>query len=116
MDPRLRQRGQVRDSAWVAGLTGLLNLSSWPKSMRVIARKERPDPGAQLRFTDVDGYRITCLAISAKTGLEARCPSQRGLDPGRRLRRTGARNRSPDATADSDHIRRTGFMIKSRGR
>ena len=27
--------------------------------MRVIVRKERPHPGAQLRFTDVDGHRFT---------------------------------------------------------
>jgi hypothetical protein len=26
--------------------------------MRVIARKERPHPGAQLRITDVDGMRV----------------------------------------------------------
>ena len=38
--------GQVRDGAWVAELTGLLDLSSWPKGMRVIVRKERPHPGA----------------------------------------------------------------------
>ncbi len=31
--------------AWVAELTGLLNLAGWPKGMRVIARKERPHPG-----------------------------------------------------------------------
>jgi Transposase DDE domain group 1 len=60
--------GQVRDGAWVAELTGLLDLSSWPKGMRVIARKERPHPGAQLRFTDIDGHRVTCFATSARTG------------------------------------------------
>jgi Transposase DDE domain group 1 len=60
--------GQVRDGAWVAELTGLLDLSSWPKGMRVIVRKERPHPGAQLRFTDVGGHRFTCFATSAKTG------------------------------------------------
>jgi len=35
----------------VADITGLLNLDSWPAGMRVIVRKERPHPGAQLRFT-----------------------------------------------------------------
>src|SRR5450756_3032883 len=38
----------VRDGAWVAELTDLLDLSSWPAGMRVIVRKERPHPGAQL--------------------------------------------------------------------
>ncbi|HTU74252.1 MAG TPA: IS1380 family transposase, partial [Trebonia sp.] len=47
--------GQVRDGAWVADITGMLDLSSWPAGMRVIVRKERPHPGAQLRFTDIDG-------------------------------------------------------------
>jgi hypothetical protein len=60
--------GQARPGAWVAEITGLLGLSSWPKGMRVIVRKERPHPGAQLRFTDIDGHRFTCFATDAKTG------------------------------------------------
>jgi hypothetical protein len=60
--------GQVRKGAWVAELTGLLDLWSWPKGMRVIARKERPHPGAQLRFTDIDGHRFTCFATDARGG------------------------------------------------
>ena len=46
----------------------MLDLSSWPKGMRVIVRKERPHPGAQLRFTDIGGHRFTCFAISTKKG------------------------------------------------
>jgi Transposase DDE domain group 1 len=57
---------QVRDGAWVAELTGMLNLAAWPKGMRVIVRKERPHPGAQLRLTDIDGHRLTCFATSSK--------------------------------------------------
>jgi Transposase DDE domain group 1 len=60
--------GQVRDGAWVADITGLLDLSSWPAGMRVIVRKERPHPGAQLRFTDLDGHRFTAFATDAKRG------------------------------------------------
>ena len=60
--------GQVRDGAWVADVTGLLDLSSWPAGMRVIVRKERPHPGAQLRFTDLDGHRFTAFATDAKRG------------------------------------------------
>ena len=48
----------------VADVTGLLDLSSWPVGMRVIVRKERPHPGAQLRFTDADGMRLTCFATN----------------------------------------------------
>lgn len=62
--------GKVRPGAWVAELTGLLDLAKnkWPKGMRVIVRKERPHPGAQLRITDVDGHRITAFATNTPTG------------------------------------------------
>jgi hypothetical protein len=46
----------------------MLDLSSWPRGMRVIARKERPHPGAQLRITDLDGHRFTCFATSTRSG------------------------------------------------
>ena len=59
---------QPRDGAWVAELTGLLDLDGWPKGMRVIVRRERPHPGAQLRITDIDGHRYTCFATSTKGG------------------------------------------------
>ena len=57
-----------RHGAWVAELTGLLNLTGWPAGMRVIIRKERPHPGAQLTITDVDGHRITAFATNTRTG------------------------------------------------
>ena len=60
--------GVQRPGAWVAELTGMLDLSSWPQGMRVIARRERPHPGAQLRFSDIDGHRFTCFATSTKGG------------------------------------------------
>lgn len=64
--------GQVREGAFVAEVTGLLDLTSWPqrvrKDMRVIIRKERPHPGAQLRITDIDGNRITAFATNTKPG------------------------------------------------
>jgi hypothetical protein len=59
---------QARDGAWVAELTGMLDLSGWPKGMRVIVRKERPHPGAQLRFTDIDGHRFTCFVTGTRPG------------------------------------------------
>jgi hypothetical protein len=66
--PAYDGEGQVRDGAWVADITGLLDLSSWPPGMRVIVRKERPHPGAQLRFTDIDGHRFTAFATDARKG------------------------------------------------
>jgi len=67
-EPAYNAAGHVRPGAWVAELTGLLDLAGWPAGMRVIARKERPHPGAQLRFTDLDGHRFTIFATDAKQG------------------------------------------------
>jgi len=67
-EPAYDAGGQVRPGAWVAELTGLLDLTGWPEGMRVIVRKERPHPGAQLRFTDIDGHRFTCFATSTTRG------------------------------------------------
>ena len=44
------------------------DLTGWPKGMRVIVRKERPHPGAQLRFTDADGLRVTAFATNSSRG------------------------------------------------
>jgi hypothetical protein len=64
--------GQVREGVFVAEVTDLLDLTSWPQrvrqDMRVIIRKERPHPGAQLRITDIDGNRITAFATNTKPG------------------------------------------------
>ena len=57
-----------RDGAWVTELTGLLDLSGWPDGMRVIVRAERPHPGAQLRFTDSDGNRLTAFVTNTTRG------------------------------------------------
>ena len=66
--PALNADGQVRDGADVADLTGMLTLTGWPAGMRVIVRRERPHPGAQLRFEDVDGYRLTAFATNVVRG------------------------------------------------
>jgi len=60
--------GRVREGAWVADITGLPDLDSRPAGMRVIVRRERPHPGAQLRFTDIDGHRFTCFATDTRRG------------------------------------------------
>jgi len=61
--------GSVRDDgAWVAGLTGVMDLTGWPKGMCVIARTERPHPGAQLRITGTGGLRVTAFATNAARG------------------------------------------------
>jgi hypothetical protein len=66
--------GEPRDGAQVAELTAWMPAPlretyrsahhKWPPGMRVIARRERPHPGAQLRLTDHNGWRITCFATN----------------------------------------------------
>jgi hypothetical protein len=67
-EPAYDAGGQVRPGAWVAELTGLADLAAWPDGMRVIVRKERPHPGAQLRFTDLGGHRFTAFATDTRRG------------------------------------------------
>ena len=69
--PRAGQSGpriELRDGAWVAELTGLVDLSAWPPGTRLILRKERPHPGAQLRITDHDGMRVTGFLTTTAPG------------------------------------------------
>lgn len=103
--------GEPRDGAQVAELTAWMptpvtqNRSSrpgpkdWPPGMRVIARRERPHPGAQLRLTDHNGWRITCFATNTKgpgwtlAALEVRHRQRaRCEDRIRGLKDTGLRN------------------------
>lgn len=94
--PAVEADGKVRDGAWVAELTGSL-LDGWPEGMRLIVRRERPHPGAQLRITDADGMRITCFATNtpdrpiAELELRHRLRA-RAEDRIRAARSTGLRN------------------------
>lgn len=63
--PAIQTDGELREGAWVAEATDTIDLSSWPKGSRLILRKERPHPGAQLTFTDVDGHRITAILTNS---------------------------------------------------
>ncbi|MCW2660210.1 MAG: transposase family protein [Mycobacterium sp.] len=58
--------GHPRQGAQVAELTRWLpaTFTGWPPGMRIIARWERPHPGAQLRITDHQGWRITVFATN----------------------------------------------------
>jgi len=66
--PAYDAEGQVRPGAWIAEVTGLFDLSGWPPGMRLIVRRERPHPGAQLRITDYDGHRITAFVTNTARG------------------------------------------------
>jgi hypothetical protein len=49
---------QLRDGAQIAELTHLVDLSTYPEGTRMIVRRERPHPGAQLSLFDtIEGLR-----------------------------------------------------------
>jgi hypothetical protein len=69
--PAIDSGGGIREGAWVAEATGLVDMSGWPAGTRLILRKERPHPGAQLRFTDSDGLRVTAFITDTGHGVVA---------------------------------------------
>jgi hypothetical protein len=92
--------GFPREGAQVAELTRHIPAGTgkpWPAGMRVLARRERPHPGAQLRITDQDGWRITVFATNVAGGRLADLEAQHRLraraeDRIRCLKDTGLRN------------------------
>jgi hypothetical protein len=78
--PAIDADGEVRAGGDVTEITGLLDpelLAKWPSGMRVIVRRERPHPGAQLSlFEEADGWRYQAFVTNTKRGqlafLEAR--------------------------------------------
>lgn len=56
--PAITKEGWTRGNGEVAELTGDVDLSAWPSGSRLIVRRERAHPGAQLSFTDHDGHRF----------------------------------------------------------
>jgi hypothetical protein len=74
--PAIATDGDFRDGAWVAEATGMIDLSTWPAGSRLILRKERPHPGAQLTFTDVDGMRVTAVLTNTVTHGRGTVPGQ----------------------------------------
>jgi len=75
--PATNADGDVREGGDVAEITALMDLSGWPAGMRLIVRRERPHPGAQLSlFEEADGWRYQVVATNTPVGqlafLEAR--------------------------------------------
>jgi hypothetical protein len=59
--PALDPDGSPRTNGEVAEITDHVDLSAWGDDARLIVRRERPHPGAQLSFTDHDGYRFQAI-------------------------------------------------------
>jgi hypothetical protein len=53
--------GSPRNNGEVAEITDHVDLAAWGDDARLIVRRERPHPGAQLSFTDHDGYRFQAI-------------------------------------------------------
>jgi Transposase DDE domain group 1 len=73
--PAIDIAGDPREHAAVAELTGLLPaamFTDYPTGMRIIVRRERPHPGAQLDLIEErDGWRYTCFATDTPAGQHA---------------------------------------------
>jgi hypothetical protein len=67
--PAIESGADLREGAWVAEATDLVDMSGWPAGTRLILRKERPHPGAQLNFTDSDGLRVTAFITDTPPGV-----------------------------------------------
>jgi len=63
----LEQDGAERPNGQIAEITDSLDLESWPAGTRVLVRRERAHPGAQLTFTDHDGHRFQAI-LTDQTG------------------------------------------------
>jgi hypothetical protein len=59
--PAVDQDGSARTNGEIAEITDVVDLSAWGAGARSIVRRERPHPGAQLSFTDHDGYRFQAI-------------------------------------------------------
>jgi len=67
--PATDAQGGLREHGDVAELTDLVDLSKWPTGMRLIVRRERPHPGAQLSlFEEADGWRYQVVATNTPIG------------------------------------------------
>jgi hypothetical protein len=63
----LDQDATQRPNGQVVEITEHLDLAAWPAGSRVLVRRERAHPGAQLSFTDHDGHRFQAI-LTDQTG------------------------------------------------
>jgi hypothetical protein len=57
----LDQDGSERANGEVAEISDRVELGWWPQGSRLIVRRERPHPGAQLSFSDHNGHRFQAI-------------------------------------------------------
>jgi hypothetical protein len=67
--PALDTDGALRDGAEICEITGLLDAGGYPPGTRLIVRRERPHPGAQLSLFDtINGMRHQLVATDTPPG------------------------------------------------
>jgi hypothetical protein len=99
--PAVEEDASRRPGVFVAEVTKLIDLRSWPESSRVIVRKERPHPGAQLSLFDTIQllFRTSDVGFTSPSPQHSRhceSPDPRGR---RRVSVTGGRLRSGAGSA-----------------
>jgi Transposase DDE domain group 1 len=116
--PALTTTGQHRRGAQVVELTDLVNLADWPEGTRLICRRERPHPGAQLSlFDDIEGFRHTAF-LTNQAGdpnlLEARHRARGAAESViRDAKACGLANLPFDGAADNDTWMQLTFAAKN---
>ncbi|MGH8920527.1 MAG: IS1380 family transposase, partial [Actinomycetes bacterium] len=77
--PAVEADGTRRPGAWVIELTDLADLTTWPEGARLVCRRERPHPGAQLSLFDIgEGFRHTCFITGSPGAVNILELRQRG--------------------------------------
>jgi hypothetical protein len=121
--PAIDTDGEPRplDEAAVAEITGLFparTLAGYPTGTRVIVRRERPHPGAQLdAIEERDGYRYTALATDTRVAqhawLDARHRAHARVEDRIRCGRVTGLGRLPSRTFAINTAWLTATMIAS---
>jgi hypothetical protein len=113
--------GAHRDGAALAEITGMLParvLAGYPTGTRVIVRRERPHPGAQLdAFEERDGYRYTAFATDTAFGqlahLDGRHRAHARVEDRIRTAKDTGLNHFPSVISSSiiDHVAELGRYV-----
>jgi Transposase DDE domain group 1 len=107
------------DDTGVVELTGLLResvtgdtLKTWPADMRIICRRERPHPGAQLSlFEELDGWRYQLFATNTPLGAPGRLGQLAFLEARHRAHARVEDNIRTGKNTGLGHLPSTSFAI-----
>jgi len=114
---------QVRDRAWIAELSALMDRSSWPAGMPVVVHKERPHPAAKTgsgwprtpgRWArPLHSFAANRLATSSQRTTTAHRPVRHRRYGKRLLESTRPRSATTDGPKRSSPVQSGGAFIES---